>query len=176
MKHPRPTLYIFSGLPAVGKTTLSRLLASHLKAVLLRVDTIKHAMREQNLNPLSREEYILSSRIARENLAIGNDVIADCCNPNWTTREAWISAASLSNSCYVIIEIVCSDNDVRRHRYETRNFEIENFPIPGWRKARDYPFVDWGQTDRIVIDTANHTAEESFETLLSELCGRSHKC
>lgn len=34
-------LYVFAGLPATGKTTLSRLLARELGAVHVRVDSIE---------------------------------------------------------------------------------------------------------------------------------------
>ena len=41
-----PTLFIFSGLPATGKTTLARYLAAEMMAVYLRIDTIEQSMRD----------------------------------------------------------------------------------------------------------------------------------
>ena len=42
----RPTLYIFSGLPGTGKSTLAKRVAQHFDALYLRIDTIEQALRE----------------------------------------------------------------------------------------------------------------------------------
>ena len=39
-------LFIFSGLPGVGKSTVAREVAKRLKAVYVRADTIEQAMRD----------------------------------------------------------------------------------------------------------------------------------
>ena len=40
------TLYVFSGLPGVGKTSLSQRLAKMRKAAHLRIDTLEQALRD----------------------------------------------------------------------------------------------------------------------------------
>ena len=42
----KATLYVFSGLPGTGKTALSQQLASRVKAVYLRIDTVEQALRD----------------------------------------------------------------------------------------------------------------------------------
>jgi predicted kinase len=70
----RPTLYIFSGLPGVGKTTLGKKLASHLNSAFLRIDTVEQALRDFCSFKVEGEGYRLSYRVAKDNLQIGNDV------------------------------------------------------------------------------------------------------
>lgn len=42
-------LYIFSGLPGTGKSTLAQYLAKTLGAVYLRIDTIEQAMKDEGI-------------------------------------------------------------------------------------------------------------------------------
>jgi len=87
MKNKNPTLYIFSGLPATGKTTLARLLASHKGALYLRIDTVEQGLRDLCSWNVQGEGYRLSYRIARDNLLIGCDVIADSPDPKRVGRR-----------------------------------------------------------------------------------------
>lgn len=43
---PQPILYIFSGLPDSGKTTLARMIARQFQATYLRIDTIEQTLRD----------------------------------------------------------------------------------------------------------------------------------
>lgn len=72
-----PILYIFSGLPGSGKSTLSQLVASELDAVYLRVDTIEQALREICSIDVRGEGHSLAHRIASDNLRLGLNVVAD---------------------------------------------------------------------------------------------------
>ena len=77
----RTVLYIFSGLPGSGKTTISQQVAQRLNAVYLRIDTIEQALREICLVEVQGEGYDLSYRVAAENLRLGMSVVSDSCNP-----------------------------------------------------------------------------------------------
>jgi predicted kinase len=57
VKEKRPVLYIFSGLPGTGKTTLSQKVARQIKAVYLRIDTIEQALRDLCSVNVQREGY-----------------------------------------------------------------------------------------------------------------------
>jgi predicted kinase len=75
-----PVLYLFSGLPGTGKTTLAQNLARKEKAAYLRIDTVEQALRDSCGLDVQDEGYGLSYRIARDNLRLGVSVVADACN------------------------------------------------------------------------------------------------
>ena len=120
-----PTLYIFSGLPGSGKSTLSQLVARQLKAVYLRIDTIEQGLRELCSLDVQGEGYRLAYRIALDNLRLGVSVVADSCNPIQLTRREWEQVARDARAEYINIEIVCSDSNEHRLRAESR---VAGFP------------------------------------------------
>jgi predicted kinase len=81
-------LYIFGGLPASGKTTLSRHLARELRAVHLRIDSIEQALRDVAGRFNGPEGYVVAQRLAADNLRLGLSVVADSVNPLPITRAA----------------------------------------------------------------------------------------
>lgn len=67
----KTSLFVFYGLPGTVKTVLSLRLASHLKAVHLRIDTIEQALRDLCGIVVEGEGYRLAYRIAADNLRLG---------------------------------------------------------------------------------------------------------
>ncbi|MFD2699142.1 AAA family ATPase [Paenibacillus shunpengii] len=163
-------LYIFSGLPATGKSTLSSMLARELRAVYLRVDVVEQAMRDAGAKVDGPEGYIVCYALASQNLRLGLDVIADTVNPILITREAWRNAAESVKAPFVEIEVVCSDENEHRQRVETRAVDIPGLVLPTWEQVIHREYDAWDR-DRIVIDTAHQTAADSFEQLCQQLEG-----
>jgi predicted kinase len=161
-------LYILSGLPGTGKTTLAQSLANHIEAVFLRVDTIEQGIRDLCDFKVEGEGYRLSYRIAADNLRLGNSVVADSCNPIKLTRREWQEVAILNNSFYTKIEVVCSDIEEHKKRIKERECDIPGMALPSWKEVeeREYDFWEGG---RILIDTAHKNTNESFNELLSKL-------
>lgn len=163
-----PVLYVFSGLPGTGKTTLARLLARHMGAAYVRIDTVEQALRDLCSFEVDGEGYRLAYRIATDNLQLGVSVVADSCNPIDLTRLEWESIALDCDARCVNIEVTCSDVAVHRNRVESRPRTIGGLPLPSWDDVCQREFEPW-QRDRVVIDTAGETVDDSFEKLLSSV-------
>lgn len=127
-----PRLFIFSGLPASGKTTLAQRLATDLKAVHLRIDTIEQALRDLCDFQVEGEGYRLAYRIAADNLRVGLDVVADSCNPVELTRREWEGVAQTEGAEFVNIEVVCGDSEEHRCRVEGRTNSTPDLKLSTW--------------------------------------------
>ncbi|MCS7464924.1 AAA family ATPase [Paenibacillus doosanensis] len=161
-------LYIFSGLPGVGKTTLSATLSEKLRAAYLRVDVVEQAMRTAGVWVEGPAGYIVCYGIAAQNLRLGLDVIADTVNPVHETRQAWRSVAESLDIPFMDIEVVCSDEREHKHRIDTRTADIPGFVLPTWEEVKSRQYDMWDR-DHIVIDTAHQTVAESLMTLYERL-------
>ena len=160
--------YIFSGLPGVGKTTLAKALSSRLNAVYLRVDTIEKGLIDLCNYQVEGEGYRLSYRVASDNLELGNIVVSDSRNPISLTRREWQEVASSKGIPYTNIEVICSDAGEHRNRVESRVTDIEGLILPSWQDVVDREYDQW-ETERVEVDTASRTPEESVIDLLGKL-------
>ena len=163
-----PTLFIFSGLPASGKSTLAKLIAKEYHAVYLRIDTIEQALKDLCDIDVQGEGYELSYRIAEDNLKMENHVVADSCNPIALTRQAWEEIAKKNDFLFINIEIICSDKNEHRKRVETRNCEIKGLKLPTWQEIENREYHPW-ENERIVVDTANKSVDESRKELKEKI-------
>lgn len=104
-------------------------------------------------------------RVALDNLRLGMHVVADSCNPIELTRHEWDQVAATSNADLVNIEVICSNRGEHRQRLEARAPDVAGLVLPTWEKvvAREY---DAWTTNRVVVDTAGKTREESVEELV----------
>lgn len=167
------TLYLFSGLPGTGKSTLARLLAAHAGAVWLRIDTVEQGLRELCGLEVQGEGYRLSYRIARDNLLLGRSVVADCCNPVALTRDEWAQVARDAGADCRRIEIRCSDPEGHRRRVERRPPDVPGLALPTWSEVRSRGYELWSAADVLRIDTAGEDAAQSFARLLARLGERA---
>lgn len=164
METRKPILFIFSGLPGTGKTTLSKKICRTIDAFYLRIDTIEQALRDCISTDIQDEGYKLANKIAAENLALGKNVIADSCNPISLTRDNWQNTATESNANFVNIEIICSDTKEHQQCIETRLSDISGLVLPKWEDVVNREYHPWTH-DKIVIDTSNKTPDECFKEL-----------
>lgn len=163
-----PVLYIFSGLPASGKSTLAKLLAAETRSSYLRIDTVEQGLRDLCEFKVESEGYRLGYRIIRDNLELGISCISDSCNPIEITRREWQEVAVSVGAKFVNIEVSCSDSSEHELRVNTRHNEVENLQRLTWQEVQNRHYDMW-KTDVIKIDTAGKNIETSFAELLEKL-------
>ena len=159
-------LFIFGGLPASGKSTISKSVARELSAVYIRVDTIEQTLRDVGFTNVSGEGYKLAYQLAADNLALGLPVVADSVNSIRITRDAWRTVGETAQVPVLEIEIVCSDQKEHKQRVETREVNIERLAGPTWNDVVDRDYEPWPQA-HIVIETAGQSPERSCKIALS---------
>ncbi|EIA3186077.1 MULTISPECIES: AAA family ATPase [Vibrio] len=166
MNHPM--LYIFSGLPASGKSTLAKLLAAKTGAMYVRVDTVEQGLRDLCSVEVEGEGYRLSYRIIRDNLELGISCISDSCNPIELTRHEWQTVAESVGTRFVNIEVSCSDSSEHELRVITRKSEVANLKLPDWKQVQNRYYEPW-HYDVISIDTSGKSIDASFRELIEKL-------
>lgn len=164
-------LIVFSGLPGVGKTTISREVARALDAVYLRIDSIEQRLRNRGWQ-VEGEGYDVAHAVAEDNLRLGRIVVADCVNPWPLTRTAWGAVAERAQVPMLDVEIVCSDIDEHRRRVESRVADLSGHRLPGWQDVIERDYRAWDR-ERLVIDTARVAAEQAVRVILAEASPRS---
>jgi predicted kinase len=165
-----PKLIVFAGLPGVGKSTLARALAQRTGAIWLRIDSISEAIRASGVVPgdLKDVGYRAAYAAAEDNLRLGRDMIGDCVNDWRVTREAWREAGARAGAEVRWVEIVCSDLTQHRRRVETRVSDVPGLALPDWPAVIGREYHAWDD-DRVVIDTAGQSVDESVEAILAAL-------
>ena len=155
-------LIVFGGLPGTGKTTIARALAARQGATFLRIDIIEQALRAANVlaGDVGPAGYTVASALAAANLAIGQNVVADCVNPVPESRQSWRDTAARAGTKLLEIEIICSDQHEHRRRIEQRGTEIDGLVLPTWQQVQARNYAPWPEP-HLIIDTAKLTADEA---------------
>ena len=93
-------------------------------------------------------------------------MIADSCNPIELTRREWERVALDAGVPSTLnVEVVCSDVRQHRSRVESRLSDVPGLKLPSWSDVTSREDHQW-TTDRLVIDTAGQSSQESQAELL----------
>jgi predicted kinase len=163
-------LISFSGFPGVGKTTVARALAQKIGATYIRVDSIETALKNSSLqlHPAEDAGYLAAVAVAKDNLALGLDVVADTVNPIELTRRWWSDVADACSARLLNVEIVCSDQAEHRRRIESRRSDIVGLDLPDWKRVQSRDYEEW-TVHRVVLDTSKLSESDCVERLIEML-------
>lgn len=163
-------LIVFAGLPGTRKSSIARGVAEAIGAVWLRIDSIEQAIRDSGVAGASLDDagYRAAYAVARDNLLVGRDVIADSVNPWMLTRNAWRDAGASVGAHVFEIETVCSDPEEHRRRVETRTPEVPGLALPDWASVTGHDYHVWDR-DRMTIDTAGVSVAACVGQVLAQL-------
>jgi predicted kinase len=153
-----PTLIVFSGLPATGKSTLAERVARHLAISIFSVDPIEAAMLRAGIaqsHETGVAAYVIAESLAAAQLRIGRSAIVDAVNAVEIAKDMWRSLAKAHAVPLRIIECVCSDAALHRERLRTRQRETADIlPAPSWEKVerRRLEYTRWTEPF-LAVDT-----------------------
>lgn len=156
---------IFGGLPGSGKTSIAREVAIRLNAVYLRIDTIETAIKT-TLGDAKEAGYVAAYAVAKDNLLIGNTVIADSVNSINITRQAYRDIANEAGVKYLEVEVICSDLEKLKNRIETRKPDIVGHTPPTWKEVQNREYQPW-KVNGLVLDTAKLNVDECINQILA---------
>jgi predicted kinase len=162
-------LIVLSGLPGSGKSTLAEGLSRILS---VPVFSIEAAMWRGGLarTQTGIAAYEVAIALADEHLRLGHSVIIDAVNPVEAPRAAWRSLAAKHRADLKIIECVCADETVYRHRVEARIRSIDGMPEIAWARVleRRTEYQPWADA-RLTLDTSVEIPERLLAEALSYL-------
>ena len=155
-------LVVVGGRPATGKSTIATVVARRTKAPYLRVDRIEQTIVAWSAltHPLGPVGYAVAYELAREQLRLGLDVIAECVNPIALTRDAWLDIAAASGAAIVEVEVICSDEVEHRRRIATRTSDVEGLLKPTWSEIMDREYEPWSRP-HLPVDSARISVEDA---------------
>lgn len=164
---------LFSGLPGTGKSSLAEAVGRELKIPVFAKDWLEANLVTSGLVSNNKDQllgftgYNLLTLLAKRQLELQQSVILDCVASTESIRVTWKDLADCFGANWLVIECICSDENLHRERLLERERRI-----PGWyeldwadiERIKTY-FVPWNEP-RLVLD-AVHPYEENVSKAIT---------
>ncbi len=132
-------LIVFSGLPGTGKSTLADAVGRSIGVPVFAIDWLLGSLDPfgaRRFEEFGMAGYEQLTTLALRQLMLGQSVILDSPVEEVPTRLRWLSLARRFGAGFVVIDCVCSDQDVHKSRVESRHRGI-----PGWHEGGNWENV-----------------------------------
>jgi predicted kinase len=162
-------LIVVCGLPGCGKSTVADGVGAALSVPVFSVDPIEAAMWRAGVEPgyeTGVAAYEVAATLAGHQLAIGLTAIVDAVSHLEIARGMWRETAGRVGTPMRVIEVVCPDESVHRHRLESRRRDIEGFSEPTWESVqkRRAEYEPWHE-ERLVLDSEQEVPDNLSRAL-----------
>lgn len=154
-----PALIIFTGLPGAGKSSIAQALSKELNFAVFSKDRLEATLVRSGLAEIGNQKlgysgYELLTELAEASLQAGVSVGLDSVCGRSSIRKIWSELASSCGASFIIIECICSDENLHRKRLENRVRGIDGWHELDWaevERVRSY-YEAWEQ-ERLVLDS-----------------------
>lgn len=161
MMKPMPDLklVVVCGLPGCGKSTIAACISKEFKFPIFSVDPIESGMLKSGLKrslETGLAAYNIAEVLAEEHLKLNQSAIVDAVSGVQEAKEMWRGLAAKYSAALVIVECICPDPALQRHRIESRTRDIYGIPEITWDRVEAYrnEYVAW-QEPKLVLDAAD---------------------
>jgi predicted kinase len=167
-------LIAMAGLPGAGKSTIAEVVGNRLGIPVLSVDPIESAILSAGIDsdqPTGLAAYLVAESMADAVLGSGGSIIIDAVNAVDPAREQWTRLAAKHGETLRFIEVVCSDEELHRERFEARGQDLKHLPDPSWHQVEqslDEYSVWSGETaavPRVTLDSVKPLGETVEQAL-----------
>jgi predicted kinase len=140
-------LVVFGGLPATGKSAISRAVAQQAQATYVRVDAIEAALirtgvanGQADLGPAG---YVVAIAVVEAALGAGSSVVVDAVNPVEAARAGWRQLAKRVEVPLLFVEVTCSDPALHERRAMARTSDFRELSAPTWAQINSREYERW---------------------------------
>lgn len=170
------TLIVFAGMPGSGKTTLARMVATHLSLPILSKDRVQRVLRDHHLAAEhTGDGYYVILDMADQQLELGISVILDATFPLDHFRLVASETAARHKARFCPLYCTCSDDRIWRERMTDRAQYIPGWRPVGWDdvlRMREY-YQPWDD-NAVILDSVN-TTQVNFRVALDAIENATHR-